>query len=72
MGAQMVNEVAAKTSDKAGDGITTATVLAQAIFKEGAKPTAAVANPMLLKRGIDKAVDVVVEELKRGIDKNRR
>ncbi len=65
MGAQMVKEVASKTSDKAGDGTTTATVLAQAIYKEGAKLAAAGANPMMLKRGIDKGVEVVVGELKK-------
>src|SRR5438093_6600954 len=65
MGAQMVREVASKTSDVAGDGTTTATVLAQAIFREGVKTVAAGANPMALKRGIDKAVEVVVEEIKR-------
>jgi len=65
MGAQMVKEVATKTSDLAGDGTTTATVLAQAIFREGLKNVTAGANPMELKRGIDKAVDAVVEELKR-------
>jgi chaperonin GroEL len=64
MGAQMVKEVATKTSDLAGDGTTTATVLAQAIFREGLKNVTAGANPMSLKRGIDKAVDRVVEELK--------
>src|SRR5881628_806910 len=64
MGAQMVKEVASKTSDVAGDGTTTATVLAQAIVKEGAKSVAAGANPMDLKRGIDLAVDTVVEHLK--------
>jgi len=57
MGAQMVREVASKTSDVAGDGTTTATVLAQAIFREGVKTVAAGANPMALKRGIDKAVE---------------
>ena len=57
MGAQMVREVASKTSDVAGDGTTTATVLAQAIFREGVKTVAAGANPMALKRGIEKAVD---------------
>lgn len=62
MGAQMVKEVASKTSDKAGDGTTTATVLAQAIYKEGVKLTAAGANPMILKQGIDKSVGVVVKE----------
>ena len=64
MGAQMVREVASKTSDIAGDGTTTATVLAQAIVKEGAKSVAAGANPMDLKRGIDLAVNAIVEELK--------
>jgi len=63
MGAQMVREVASKTSDVAGDGTTTATVLAQAIFKEGVRTVAAGANPMALKRGIDKAVGAVVEEI---------
>jgi chaperonin GroEL len=65
MGAQMVKEVATKTSDLAGDGTTTATVLAQAIFREGLKNVTAGANPMELKRGITKAVDAVVEELKK-------
>jgi len=65
MGAQMVREVASKTSDIAGDGTTTATVLAQAIFREGVKNVAAGANPMGLKRGIEKAVAAAVEELKR-------
>jgi chaperonin GroEL len=65
MGAQMVKEVASKTSDVAGDGTTTATVLAQAIFREGSKLVAAGVNPMDLKRGIDKAVAVVVEQLKK-------
>jgi len=65
MGAQMVKEVASKTSDIAGDGTTTATVLAHAIIREGLKNVTAGANPMGLKRGIDKAVDVVVEELKK-------
>src|SRR5207247_2054766 len=65
MGAQMVKEVATKTSDVAGDGTTTATVLAQAIFREGLKSVTAGANPMSLKRGIDQAVELVVEELKR-------
>ncbi|MFB0505368.1 MAG: chaperonin GroEL [Thermodesulfobacteriota bacterium] len=65
MGAQMVKEVATKTSDVAGDGTTTATVLAQAIYREGAKMVSAGANPMEVKRGIDAAVDVVVEELKK-------
>ena len=63
MGAQMVREVASKTSDVAGDGTTTATVLAQAIFREGVKTVAAGANPMALKRGIDKAVGKAVEEI---------
>jgi chaperonin GroEL len=65
MGAQMLKEVATKTSDNAGDGTTTATVLAQAIFREGLKNVTAGVNPMALKRGIDKAVSAVVEELKR-------
>ena len=65
MGAQMVREVASKTSDVAGDGTTTATVLAQAIFREGVRTVAAGANPMALKRGIDKAVEVTVSEIKR-------
>ena len=63
MGAQMVKEVATKTSDLAGDGTTTATVLAQAIFREGLKNVTAGANPMELKRGIEKAVDIIVAEL---------
>jgi chaperonin GroEL len=65
MGAQMVREVASKTSDIAGDGTTTATVLAQAIFREGVKTVAAGANPMALKRGIEKAVEKVTAEIKR-------
>jgi chaperonin GroEL len=65
MGAQMVKEVATKTSDLAGDGTTTATVLAQAIYREGLKNVTAGANPMELKRGIDHAVDAVIEELKK-------
>ena len=65
MGAQMVREVASKTSDVAGDGTTTATVLAQAIFKEGVKAVAAGASPTALKRGIEKAVAVAVEEVKK-------
>ena len=65
MGAQMVREVASKTSDVAGDGTTTATVLAQAIFREGVKTVAAGANPMALKRGIDKAVARAIEEIQR-------
>jgi chaperonin GroEL len=64
MGAQMVRQVASKTSDVAGDGTTTATVLAEAIFREGVKNVTAGANPMALKRGIDKAVEAVVAELK--------
>src|SRR5512132_3738626 len=64
MGAQMVREVASKTSDSAGDGTTTATLLAQAIGKEGAKAVAAGANPMDLKRGVDLAVNAVVDEVK--------
>src|ERR687884_1840186 len=64
MGAQMVREVASKTNDQAGDGTTTATVLAQAIVKEGAKAVAAGMNPMDLKRGIDVAVDAVVQDIK--------
>src|SRR5258705_497298 len=65
MGAQMVKEVATRTSDNAGDGTTTATVLAQAIFREGLKNVTAGANPMAIKRGIDKAVAAVVEDLKK-------
>ena len=65
MGAQMVKEVASKTSDVAGDGTTTATVLAQAIIREGMKNVTAGSNPMALKRGIDKAVEAVVEEIKK-------
>src|SRR5271169_1749965 len=65
MGAQMVREVASKTSDVAGDGTTTATILAQSIFREGVKAVAAGANPMALKRGIEKAVEVAVEEVKK-------
>jgi len=65
MGAQMVKEVASKTSDKAGDGTTTATILAQAIYREGSKLVAAGSNPMSIKRGIEKAVENVVEELKK-------
>jgi chaperonin GroEL len=64
-GAQMVREVASKTSDVAGDGTTTATVLAQAIFREGVKTVAAGANPMALKRGIERAVELIVEEIKK-------
>ncbi|MFM8315784.1 MAG: chaperonin GroEL, partial [Deltaproteobacteria bacterium] len=65
MGAQMVKEVASKTNDDAGDGTTTATVLAQAIFREGAKVVTTGHNPMELKRGVDKAVEAVVAELKK-------
>jgi chaperonin GroEL len=65
MGAQLIKEVASKTSDVAGDGTTTATVLAQAIFREGLRNVTAGANPMALKRGIDAAVEAVVEELKK-------
>jgi len=65
LGAQMVREVASKTSDVAGDGTTTATVLAQAIFREGVRTVAAGASPMALKRGIEKAVEVAVEEIKK-------
>src|ERR1700757_269238 len=65
MGAQMVREVASKTSDVAGDGTTTATILAQCIYREGVKSVAAGANPMALKRGIEKAVEAVVEEVKK-------
>jgi chaperonin GroEL len=65
MGAQMVREVASKTSDVAGDGTTTATILAQAIFREGVKAVTSGANPMAIKRGIDKAVEVAVEEIKK-------
>jgi len=65
MGAQMVKEVASKTSDVAGDGTTTATLLAQAIYREGLKNVTAGANPMDLKRGIDLAVEKIVEQLKK-------
>src|SRR5437764_997009 len=65
MGAQMVREVASKTSDVAGDGTTTATVLAEAIFREGLKNVTAGTSPMAIKRGIDKAVEAVVGELKK-------
>src|SRR6201987_6431744 len=65
MGAQMVREVAIKTNDKAGDGTTTATVLAQAIFREGVKNVATGANPMSLQRGVDKAIEAAVAELKK-------
>jgi chaperonin GroEL len=65
MGAKMVKEVASKTSDVAGDGTTTATILAQSIYREGSKLVAAGANPMALKRGLERAVEIVVEELKK-------
>src|SRR6201997_5294287 len=65
MGAQMVREGASKTSDVAGDGTTTATILAQAIYREGVKAVAAGANPMAIKRGIDKAVEVAVAEIQK-------
>src|SRR5688572_28679499 len=65
MGAQMVKEVASNNSDEAGDGTTTATVLAQAIIREGLKAVAAGANPMDIKRGVDRAVNTAVDELKR-------
>src|SRR4026209_240005 len=65
MGAQMVREVASKTSDVAGDGTTTATILAQGIYREGVKAVAAGANPMAIKRGIEKAVEVAIEEVKK-------
>jgi chaperonin GroEL len=65
MGAQMVKEVASKTSDVAGDGTTTATILAQSIYREGTKLVAAGSNPMAIKRGIEKSVDLVVEQLKK-------
>src|SRR6184192_351543 len=65
MGAQMVREVASKTSDVAGDGTTTATVLAQAIFREGVKSVAAGANPMALKRGIEQAVEAAIKEIEK-------
>src|SRR5207302_7207046 len=69
MGAQMVREVAQKTSDRAGDGTTTATVLAQAIVKEGAKAVAAGMNPMDLKRGIDRAIDTLIDDLEKNSKK---
>src|SRR5438094_3517060 len=65
MGAQMVREVASKTSDVAGDGTTTATILAQAIFREGVKAVVAGANPMAIKRGIEHAVEAVINEIKK-------
>ena len=72
MGAQMVKEVATRTSDQAGDGTTTATVLAQAIVREGVKAVAAGMNPMDLRRGIDMAVASVVDDLKQGSKKIRQ
>ena len=69
MGAQMVREVASKTSDQAGDGTTTATILAHAIVREGAKGVAAGMNPMDLKRGVDLAVNAIVEDLKKNSKK---
>ena len=72
MGAQMVREVASKTSDIAGDGTTTATILAQCIFREGVKSVAAGANPMALKRGIEKAVEIVVEEVQEVLQARER
>src|SRR4026207_1864353 len=71
MGAQMIKEVASKTSDVAGDGTTTATVLAQAIYNEGAKLVAAGANPMDLKRGIEAAVEAVIGELKKQLTETK-
>jgi chaperonin GroEL len=71
MGAQMVKEVANKTSDVAGDGTTTATVLAQAIYREGAKNVTGGANPMAIKRGIAKAVEAIVASLERNQTGNR-
>src|SRR6201982_3048018 len=65
MGAQMVREVASKTSDVAGDGTTTATILAQAIYREGVKAVTAGANPMAVKRGIDRAVELAIEEIRK-------
>ena len=72
MGAQMVKEVASKTNDEAGDGTTTATILAQAIVREGIKYVTAGMNPMDVKRGIDKAVDTVIEKLKASSKKVKR
>jgi Chaperonin GroEL (HSP60 family) len=71
MGAQLVKEVATKTNDVAGDGTTTATLLAQAIIREGLKNVTAGANPMLIRQGIKKAVDVAVEEIKKGSKTSR-
>merc|ERR1712093_907599 len=70
MGAQMVREVASKTNDEAGDGTTTATVLAASIVREGCKAVAAGMNPMDLKRGVDMAVDAVIEELRKKIQES--
>ena len=72
MGAQLVKEVATKTNDVAGDGTTTATLLAQAIIREGLKNVAAGANPMILKKGIEKAVDKAVEGIKRNQPESKR
>ena len=72
MGAQMVKEVASKTSDVAGDGTTTATILAQSIYREGLKNVAAGHNPMALKRGIEKAVNTVVDTIQASAKKFRR
>src|SRR5271167_339143 len=69
MGAQMVREVASKTSDNAGDGTTTATVLAEAIYREGLKSVAAGANPIYIKRGIDRAVEAATAEFKKNSKK---
>ncbi len=71
MGAQLVKEVATKTNDVAGDGTTTATVLAQAIIREGLKNVAAGANPMILRKGIEKAVAAAVEEIKRSLSPSK-
>lgn len=72
MGAQLVKEVATKTNDAAGDGTTTATLLAQALVREGMKNIAAGANPMVLKKGMDQAVDTAVETIVANSKKNRR
>ena len=72
MGAQMVREVASKTSDTAGDGTTTATVLAQAIYREGAKNVVAGANPMDLKRGIEKAVEAIIGRNQEDVEAGQR
>ena len=71
MGAQMVKEVASKTSDVAGDGTTTATILAQAIYREGVKLVTAGANPMALKKGIEMAVDAAVAELRKNVQSHQ-